>query len=174
MIIKRSIAIDGSVTSIGLEPEFWAEIERCAELVPTSWQSFLRSLVIEAGPHTNRSSAVREMLLYRLRAELSQYDRKRKTACWRLSAPQGQFEMNTHSAIVFAGRDLDNDIIIEDPEVSRKHVLLVWDSQVWWAVDLDSKNGTQINKRNIKVSKIKKGAVLKLGDSELALVACDN
>lgn len=43
------------------------------------------------------------------------------------------------------GSEDDNDIVLKDPFVSRKHARLQWDGAVWWLEDLGSKNGTLLN-----------------------------
>lgn len=43
------------------------------------------------------------------------------------------------------GRDLSNDIVIQDPEVSRRHIQLVRQGDSYTAEDLGSTNGTRLN-----------------------------
>lgn len=52
--------------------------------------------------------------------------------------------------IITIGRDLSNDIIIEDERVSRHHLQLVERDGTYQAVDLDSTNGTFVNGRRIQ------------------------
>ncbi len=47
------------------------------------------------------------------------------------------------------GRSDDNDYMIEDDTVSRHHVLLERIAGVWFVHDLDSSNGTIVNRRRI-------------------------
>jgi len=52
--------------------------------------------------------------------------------------------------LIYIGRSLDNDIVLEDPTVSRKHaVLKVFDNNSIFLNDLDSSNGTFINSERI-------------------------
>jgi pSer/pThr/pTyr-binding forkhead associated (FHA) protein len=46
---------------------------------------------------------------------------------------------------ITVGRDLSNDIVIQDPEVSRWHLQLVRRGDTYTLEDLDSTNGTSIN-----------------------------
>lgn len=47
------------------------------------------------------------------------------------------------------GRDLSNDIVIQDPEISRWHLHLLRQSDGYVVEDLNSTNGTQINGRRL-------------------------
>lgn len=46
---------------------------------------------------------------------------------------------------VRVGRDFSNDIMLQDPEVSRFHIELVWTEKGFQVVDLNSTNGTRLN-----------------------------
>lgn len=46
---------------------------------------------------------------------------------------------------IFIGRDLGNDIVINDPEVSRRHARLYLQGSTYIIEDLGSTNGTSIN-----------------------------
>jgi hypothetical protein len=68
--------------------------------------------------------------------------------------------------IVTLGRDVANDIAINDPEVSRYHLKLLKQGDAYALEDLGSTNGTQIN--GIKVGGItplKDGDTIMLGDA---------
>ncbi len=47
--------------------------------------------------------------------------------------------------IVRIGRDMTNDIVLQDPEVSRFHVTLKWTDTGFQLEDLNSTNGTRLN-----------------------------
>ena len=70
--------------------------------------------------------------------------------------------------VVNIGRDLANDIVIRDPQVSRYHARLTLRDQVYAIEDLDSSNGTRVNGAQIsgRVA-LNDGDALALGDSIL-------
>lgn len=47
--------------------------------------------------------------------------------------------------VVNIGRDLSNDIVIQDPEISRFHISLRWADRSYEVQDLGSTNGTSLN-----------------------------
>ena len=68
--------------------------------------------------------------------------------------------------VVNIGRDLANDIVIRDSQVSRYHLRLTLQDQDYLAEDLDSSNGTRINGAQIsgRVA-LSEGDMLALGDA---------
>jgi hypothetical protein len=67
----------------------------------------------------------------------------------------------------------DNDVVLSDPFVSGYHLRLSWDGAVWWLEDLNSKNGTQVNRQAWlpgQARPLPTPAVLTLGDMVLELV----
>ena len=49
------------------------------------------------------------------------------------------------SAAVSFGRGPDNDIVVDDPRVSRQHATIRGDRSGFWLEDLGSRNGTFVN-----------------------------
>jgi predicted DNA-binding ribbon-helix-helix protein len=170
MIKKRSIIIDGGVTSISMEPAFWEEVDRRASQKGLAWQDYMRRLLSDIKDVPNRSAAVRETLVNLLRAETRQESPQQMRAWWLLQTPDGEREIVTRGGRVLIGRIAANDIVVDDPEVSRKHLMLVFDGDNWWAVDLDSKNGIRVRGRRISSVQIEKGVPLEFGKSQLVLI----
>lgn len=66
---------------------------------------------------------------------------------------------------LFIGRDLNNDVVINDPEVSRRHARLFLQGFNFVIEDLGSTNGTQINGQRIMGPHIlRPGEVIVLGE----------
>jgi len=68
---------------------------------------------------------------------------------------------------VTIGRGLDNDIILEDTRVSRKHAQLRYRQRRFWLTDLGSTNGTFVNGERISERALRDGDVVSLGGLEL-------
>ena len=66
---------------------------------------------------------------------------------------------------LFLGRDLSSDLVINDPEVSRRHLRLVLDGATYRIEDLGSTNGTFIHGLRLTVpALLKPGEVITLGE----------
>jgi len=66
--------------------------------------------------------------------------------------------------VITIGRDLSNDIVIQDPEVSRHHVRLSQTKQGYSVEDLGSTNGTEVNGSDIHAPvTLKVNDVVRLG-----------
>ena len=69
------------------------------------------------------------------------------------------------------GRGKDCDIQLADPNVSRRHAEIRQEGAAYWAVDLDSTNGMEVNGRRQKRAKLRQGDKITIGSTELALPA---
>jgi hypothetical protein len=65
------------------------------------------------------------------------------------------------------GRSKDCDIQLSDPNVSRKHAEVRQEGAAYWAIDLDSTNGMEVNGRRQKRAKLRQGDKITLGSTEL-------
>jgi hypothetical protein len=68
---------------------------------------------------------------------------------------------------VTIGRSKDCDIQLPDPNVSRRHAEVRQEGAAYWAVDLDSTNGMEVNGRRQKRAKLRQGDRITLGSTEL-------
>ena len=70
--------------------------------------------------------------------------------------------------IITIGREQGNDIVINDANVSRKHLELVCDAQSNVRLkDLGSKNGTFVNGARVSETYLMPGDKVKIGDTTL-------
>jgi pSer/pThr/pTyr-binding forkhead associated (FHA) protein len=68
-------------------------------------------------------------------------------------------------AELFVGRDLNNDIVINDPEVSRRHARLFLQGSAYVVEDLGSTNGTFINGNRLAGAyPLRQGEVVTFGE----------
>jgi hypothetical protein len=75
------------------------------------------------------------------------------------------------SSPVTVGRAEDNDLVLGDPVVSRRHARLEPDGQGWRVVDLGSTNGTWVNGVRLNASTIAVGDEVAFGDVRYTVAA---
>ena len=85
------------------------------------------------------------------------------------------YQNNPYSFVpgqVTVGRFPDNNVFIEDREVSGKHALLNWDSERWsWqARDMGSMNGTRLNGNFISNAARRPGKHYRLSSDDILLL----
>lgn len=68
---------------------------------------------------------------------------------------------------ITVGRSLDNDIVLDDPSVSRRHAVLVYQHGHYTLRDLNSTHGTQVNGQLIREAVLHDGDQLKLAGINL-------
>jgi pSer/pThr/pTyr-binding forkhead associated (FHA) protein len=65
------------------------------------------------------------------------------------------------------GRSRDCDVILSDPNVSRRHAEVVRDGDAWVVLDLGSTNGIKVNGRRTERAELRPGDRLTMGLTEL-------
>jgi DNA-binding CsgD family transcriptional regulator len=60
----------------------------------------------------------------------------------RLEGQKGRHELRNPFLI---GRGADNDLVLDDDEVSRRHAMIFLHASHWWLNDLGSRNGVRVN-----------------------------
>jgi pSer/pThr/pTyr-binding forkhead associated (FHA) protein len=66
------------------------------------------------------------------------------------------------SKIISIGRSFDNDLVLEYPQISRKHAELRYSQGLFEIIDTDSTGGTFVNGVRIKQQTLNKGDVISL------------
>ena len=67
--------------------------------------------------------------------------------------------------VVSIGRQLSNDIILNDLHVSREHCLIRSEGDEYVIEDLNSANGTYVNGEQVTVSPLKEGSLIDVDNS---------
>ena len=78
----------------------------------------------------------------------------------------GRRNVLTGSKVVL-GRSRDCDIVLSDPNVSRRHAELRRDDGRWSIVDLGSTNGIKVNGRRVRDAVLREGDRLTVGVTDL-------
>ena len=68
---------------------------------------------------------------------------------------------------VTVGRVPDNDIVLDDVTVSRRHAMLVRNAGTWLVRDLRSLNGTYLNQKRVDEAAFAHGDELQIGKYRL-------
>jgi len=64
------------------------------------------------------------------------------------------------------GRDLGNNIVVVDEQVSKRHAAIYYDKDRFWITDLESRNGVYVNGLRIeKPTPLMDGSLIKLGST---------
>lgn len=67
------------------------------------------------------------------------------------------------------GRGTDNDLVLDDAEVSRRHAMIFRQGEDWWLSDLGSRNGVRVNgMRLAHARRLRDGDELRLVSHKLA------
>jgi hypothetical protein len=80
-------------------------------------------------------------------------------------APQVRFDLG--GAVISIGRASDNDVIVDDPEVSRHHCQLKLQHGAYSLADLGSRNGSWINGQPVSEVALGPGDVIRIGSTEI-------
>ncbi|MEK6222336.1 MAG: FHA domain-containing protein [Chloroflexota bacterium] len=82
--------------------------------------------------------------------------------------PGKTFALSTNEAIV--GRDVKNEVVINDSEISRQHFRLILQGNSYVIEDMGSTNGTYVNDTKVvgQVA-LKMGDVIRAGDNEVVV-----
>lgn len=84
-----------------------------------------------------------------------------------LATSNGTQVIPLESTLMTIGRGLNNDIILEDPRISRHHAQLRYRARRFWVADLGTTNGTFVNNERITERALRSGDILSLGGFEL-------
>lgn len=68
------------------------------------------------------------------------------------------------------GRDKSADIVLKDPQVSRRHAAIEYHDGAYLLRDLESTNGTRMNGSLIQESNLRHGDKFSVGDTTLQFV----
>lgn len=170
---KRSIKLEGKTTSIFLEDSFWLELETRAQEAELSWTDYLRELLENPSANNNRSAAVKEALISHLRKDYEGLMRSTKHLCestWLLEQNGRRERFHLLRERIVVGQDIHADIVVHDSSVAAKHLILVNDSQKWWAVNINDDKDCKINNKPFTVNPVVRRSEITFGNCQLIKV----
>jgi len=89
-------------------------------------------------------------------------------AYFALRTPTGERAFPLRFSDATLGRALDNDVVLESNDVSRKHARLEPAGNVLRLVDLGSTNGIRVNGRRVQEHLLRDGDLIEIGSVQLA------
>ncbi|MFH1436041.1 MAG: FHA domain-containing protein [Pseudomonadota bacterium] len=100
---------------------------------------------------------------------------KKEPAKWRgnamyvLCGPDAGRSFYVSGSRINVGRGLENDVVLKDISVSRKHCLICREDDGWFVQDLGSDNGTYVDGKPVKKLRIKPGQYVQIGRTIIVL-----
>ncbi|MFN8375287.1 MAG: FHA domain-containing protein [Anaerolineae bacterium] len=89
------------------------------------------------------------------------------SAIFRVSGPNLETSHKTVTqAGIYAGRAAGNDLVLQDAQISRRHMRVLWQDGAFWVEDLNSSNGVWLNNARIEpgvLRTISPGDILRAG-----------
>lgn len=160
---RRSIVIGGTTTSVFLEDEFWKEIDSRSKEQGANWYELVREMLDGIDDPKNRSSAIKETLIRTLREECEKAKQNAIELELTINVNGKLYSYHQNGIRHLIGRSSECEIKLSESGISRKHAMLVFDSSKWWVIDLESKNGTKLNNKKVKLAPFVSGDVIKIG-----------
>jgi transcriptional regulator with GAF, ATPase, and Fis domain len=93
--------------------------------------------------------------------------RLRKCKLIREDPDKGTIEYLFDQPVIHIGTRADNEVVLEGPSVSRRHCCIVLDGDQYLLKDLDSTNGTYLNRIQIREAYLTPGCTLNIGAVDL-------
>lgn len=82
---------------------------------------------------------------------------------------QGRRAEEFTSGRIMIGRGSDADYRLDDPNVSRRHAMLVWEGARLYLRDMGSTNGTLLNGRSVNSASVRNGDVIAMGETQITV-----
>ena len=87
--------------------------------------------------------------------------------CWSAPTAQPPVQFDLGGPLISIGRASDNDVIVDDPMVSRHHCQLKLQHGAYGFADLGSRNGSFVNGQPVSEIALGPGDVIRIGDTEI-------
>src|SRR5690349_18712308 len=84
---------------------------------------------------------------------------------------EAQAHLMERAAAVVIGREPPCEIVVRDSSVSRQHARFRLEDDVVWVDDLESRNGTLLDRKKITSARLEPGSEVKVGNARVMLAA---
>lgn len=91
----------------------------------------------------------------------------------KISTPEGEERIEEIELPARFGRSLECDISLHDSGISRYHFIIEREGEKILLKDLGSRNGTFLNGKEVSISTIKPGDVIRAGDTSIEVIEID-
>jgi hypothetical protein len=82
---------------------------------------------------------------------------------------EGSRRREFHKTRIVLGRSRECDFTLDDPNISRRHAVIYWETGTAFVKDLDSTNGTLLNGKPVTSGQLADGDVLTLGGTPITV-----
>src|SRR5919106_3318871 len=129
------------------------------------------NVVDDAGARVRDAEPMRpssDTMVFRKPADAAAAPDSARRACLLVSTRGGrpvQFDLG--GPLISVGRASDNDVIVDDPMVSRHHCQLKLQHGAYGFADLGSRNGSTVNGQPVTQIALGPGDVIRIGDTEI-------
>ncbi|HEX9134246.1 MAG TPA: FHA domain-containing protein, partial [Ktedonobacteraceae bacterium] len=82
-----------------------------------------------------------------------------------LSGPLAEKTISIQKPATVIGRDRQNDIVVEDPRVSRRHACIRWEDDSWTIENLSQTSYVAINQQRAQQGILQHNSVVNLGEN---------
>ena len=87
-----------------------------------------------------------------------------------MSGPDMGFRFRIKSNVVAGvGRDVENEVVLDDPATSRHHAQIEFRDGAFVLIDLGSANGTLVNDQRVTERSLSDGDRIKVGQDEMVI-----
>lgn len=86
----------------------------------------------------------------------------------------GRQHISMRKAVIRIGRHLENDIVVDSPDVSRHHAQISWRNGRTLLYDLSSRSGVQLNGQQIDEAMLQNGDVIRIGHMSIVFSVEDS
>ena len=93
--------------------------------------------------------------------------RRGAPTCSSARGAAGPVQFDLGGPLIGVGRASDNDVIVDDPMVSRHHCQLRLQHGAYSFADLGSRNGSTVNGQPVDQIALGPGDVIRVGDTEI-------